>query len=111
MICSDLKTGMIVETRNGSRYIVMRDTGIGGDQENVMIHPYDGDEGNGWMPLDHYHDDLTCWGHSGLFDEGEIVPHPDFDIMKVYKPYGATDIGMSKMNKLIFDRNESLKHE
>lgn len=104
MKTSDLKSGMVVELRNGSKYLVLRDTGIGGEQNDVMIHPYDG-EGNGWMPISHYHDNLTCWGHDGLFDEGEVIPHSAFDIMKVWMPYHAVDIGMSTVNKLIFDRD------
>lgn len=47
---SDLKTGMIVETRNGDRYLVMRDPNVKG-RDLIRF-------GGSFMPLKNYDEDL-----------------------------------------------------
>ena len=61
---SDLKTGMVVEYRNGSRRLVLRD--YQGTGEDILI-------GTGWRSFDNYTENLTDGGGD-----------KDFDIMKVY---------------------------
>lgn len=61
---SDLKTGMVVEYRNGSRRLVLRD--YQGTGEDILI-------GSGWRSLNDYTEDLA-----------DSDDDKDYDIMKVY---------------------------
>lgn len=61
---SDLKTGMVVEYRNGSRRLVLRD--YQGTGEDLLI-------GDRWSSFNFYNEDLT-------YSSGD----KDYDIMKVY---------------------------
>jgi hypothetical protein len=60
---SNIKSGMVVETREGKRMIAF----IGGEKECVVEH------GGGYISLDDFKDDLTC-------------SPKEFDIVKIYKP-------------------------
>lgn len=53
---SDLRTGMLVTLRNKNSYYVMLNTGISGNQADVLIHKVGNDIG--WMPLCQYDSDL-----------------------------------------------------
>ena len=83
MELDDLKTGMIVETRNGDSYIVMRDflgavsilTGISDNKARASK----------WIKMSIYTQDLNC---SGI---------PSVDIVSVYSSYPCeidTKIGL-----------------
>ena len=69
---SDLKTGMVVEYRNGSRRLVLRD--YQGTGKNLLI-------GDRWASFNFYNEDLT-------YDSGD----KNYDIVKVYaaKDFCAT---------------------
>ena len=76
---SDLKTGMVVKTRDGWYGVVL----IGCDfrfhygQQNDCILGLD-NPASDWMSLTEYTDDLKCIGGEGKFD-----------IVRVYQPYSA----------------------
>ena len=74
---SDLKHGNVVELRNGNKYLFDDDDFI-----NLI--------GDGYLPLDNYHEDFTDI-------DGEV----EFDIMKVYKDYTLTE--------LLWERKETPK--
>lgn len=61
---SDLKTGMVVECRNGDKYMVLLDT----PTSDILVC------GDGWVRLQHYEDDL------------HVVGIEKFDIVAVYSP-------------------------
>lgn len=88
---SDLKTGMVVETRNGEKYLVM----LGPDCEGRELINF----GSGFMPLSRYADSLMI--KTG--DEG-------FDIMKVYSVGGSIRCLLRDKErmkfKLIWERDE-----
>lgn len=67
---SDLKTGMVVETRNGEKYLVM----LGPDCEGRELINF----GYGFMPLSRYANNL-------MIKTGD----EEFDIMKVYSVEGS----------------------
>ncbi len=87
----DLRTGMQVEQRNGTRKVVLLDTKSG----NVIVRVNGSEHGD----LGGYNNDLTC-GH----DE-------QFDIMKVYSSYQITDflIGKFDEDEIIWQRNPSIE--
>ena len=73
MTLNDLKTGMIVETRDGNSHIVMRDFIDGGD---ILVGISDNDNiVNSYIELSYYEKDLK---HNQL---------PGLDIMSVYTSY------------------------
>lgn len=89
MTLDDLKTGMIVETRNGDSYIVMRDFIDDGD---VLGGLSDSDNiTNTWTSLDNYNKDMK---HNLL---------PEIDIMSVYASYSYN---IDKPKKLLWKREE-----
>ena len=61
---SDLKTGMVVETARGEKYLVM----LNPDCEGRDLISFD----RGYMPLSKYENDLT------------YINEPEWDIVKVY---------------------------
>ena len=83
MTLDDLKTGMIVETRDGDSYIVMRDflgdvSILAGISDNKTIS-------SKWIKMSIYTQDLNCSGIQSL------------DIMSVYSSYPCeidTKIGL-----------------
>ena len=78
---SDLKTGMVVECRNGNRYTVMLNTVNTQDKAvDVLIstgYAYS------WMALHDYSDDLR-YVHED--EDGVYEDNCDYDIIKVYQP-------------------------
>lgn len=91
---SDLKTGMVVECRNGNKYTVMLDTVmIYNGAKDVLV----GVEDNySWMKLnDDYDDNLYFCKY-----EGDTEDSKDYDIMKVYQPsHCYSFVASSKLNK------------
>lgn len=89
MTLNDLKTGMIVTTRNGNSYIVMRDFIDSGDVltglscDNVIA--------NTWTSLLCYNQDMT---HPTL---------PNIDIMSVY---ASSTYSVNTPTKLLWKREE-----
>jgi len=53
---SDLRSGMLVTLRNENTYYVMLNTGLAGNQGDVLIHKIS--DLTGWMPLRNYDDDM-----------------------------------------------------
>ena len=86
---SDLKTGMLVEYRNGKIGKVLKDTGA----EDVIAG-----RGTGFMPLLSYREDLTTINRSSA----------DYDIMKVYKYSALGLVGSYDIERYIlaYERNE-----
>ena len=109
----DLKTGMVVITREGGSYVVIRDTIFDGEKKDVLWQK------GGWMPLEEYSDDMECIPHD--YCNGKIAPVKDpdlnarniawtYDIMAVLVPAGpsfilATDIDMD-FNNIIWTRGD-----
>lgn len=80
---SDLKTGMIVETRGRRRYIVLLETGLPGRENNILCNK------DGWNPLSSYDEDMK-----NSIDRG-------FDIVRVWKPEIAAYVGRITNCKLV----------
>lgn len=71
---SDLKTGMMVVTRDNDEYMVMLNvefSATGSKPQNFLVAK------DGWMPLSKYSDDLKL---------GEDEEMPELDIVAVYSP-------------------------
>ena len=84
---SDLKHGNVVELRNGNKYLFDDDDFI-----NLI--------GDGYLPLDNYHEDFTDI-------DGEV----EFDIMKVYKDYTCIELLWErKVPKLTEDEKVILRN-
>ena len=88
---SDLKTGMVVETRNGEKYLVMLEPDCGG-RELINFS-------RGYMSLSSYNDELML-----------EKSYEELDIMKVYSvgisiSWLLSDKKSMKF-KLIWERNE-----
>lgn len=63
MKLSNMKTGMVVITRNHEEFVVLRDLYNGGTIQNLFWNPHD------WLPFDRFNDDLTCIpDYDDLFD-------------------------------------------
>lgn len=74
----NLKTGMVVQLRDGWRGLVLKDCGF--------YYPFTtcndcliGADSNDYMPLSDYDSDLTCFDH-------------DYDIMFVFQPHSPYDV-------------------
>jgi hypothetical protein len=90
MTKSDLKNGMIVKTRDGGEYVVVKYC-LGRFQEirDVLLSV-----NNGWIDFDRYDDDLNCLENS------------DFDVMEVCAiGYGRIlSINKAGVNTLLWKR-------
>ena len=63
MKLSDMKTGMVVITRNHEVFVVLRDLYHCGAIQNLFWNPHD------WLSFDRFNDDLTCIpDYDDLFD-------------------------------------------
>ena len=84
---SDLRSGMLVTLRNNDTYYVMLNTGLLGNQADVLVHKVG--DGTGWMPLRDYAEDMTH--HSDPDDIFPSTPEEDrmWDIMQVSVPRSA----------------------
>lgn len=100
---SELKTGMIVETREGKEYVVFIDV----CKTRYVSENYNGNDSvlvnnNIWLSLDDYEDNML---HSGK--------NNSFDIIKVYipnHPYSFIDTSYEKSQRnLIWKRIEEAK--
>ena len=89
MTLNDLKTGMIVEIRNGNSYIVMRDFIDDGDI--IAGLSCNNKISDTWISLSSYDKDMT---HSSL---------PNIDIMSVY---ASSAYSTDTPTKLLWERNE-----
>lgn len=89
MTLDDLKTGMIVKTRKGNSYIVMRDFIDYGDVLAGLS--YSDNISNTWTSLLSYNQDMT---HSSL---------PNIDIMSVY---ASSAYSVDTPTKLLWERKE-----
>lgn len=82
MTKSDLKDGMIVEVRNGNKFIIIGDRIV---------------NDNGWMPLDEYDED-------NLTNANWESDNEEWDIVKVYE--NQHGIYTTNINKLMRNENE-----
>lgn len=99
---SELKTGMVVEQRNGSRGLVL--LGTQQKEGRYATHGGDiiggcGDYMNCWSELDCYRDDLT---------HNKSTSCEDFDIVRVYIPENNSKAGSvnPKDLQLLWERQE-----
>lgn len=89
MTLDDLKTGMIVKTREGKYHIIMRDFI---DQGDILAGlSYDNRISNSWTSLSNYNQDMTC---SGI---------PSLDIVDVY---ASSVYSADTPTKLLWERKE-----
>lgn len=90
MTKKDLKSGMIVETRNGNTYMVLTncDTLNYGKLDFCLIRD------NGFMTSDTYSDNLNCQKSEG------------HDIMEVFEPYVTRYTYQMDKSNLIWERPE-----
>ena len=68
MTKSELKTGMIVELKNGNEYYVFVDAETGGYSRDVLVAT---DGSNSWLELRNFDKDLTH------------ISFPDFNVVKI----------------------------
>ena len=74
MTKDDLRTGMHVVTKEGTEFVVMKDTLFA--DGDILVAPHEDDTSGNWLPLDKYNDNLTC-------SDAEFSC---FDIVRVYQP-------------------------
>ena len=101
---SDLRSGMIVTLRNGDPYMVLLNTGMPGDMEDVLIHKVGNDIG--WMPLSEYADDLTFHDPDDDIFPSDPENDPEWDIIRVEAAREAAYLGIRKHYKTIWEREE-----
>jgi hypothetical protein len=88
MTKSELKTNMLVEMRNGRKYLVKRDvpaTDLTYREESDLFI----DEIEGYMSFSEYSEDLLCYDddvNQMFYDWGRDEVAEGYDIMKVYTP-------------------------
>lgn len=85
---SDLKTGMVVELRNGAKYMVLLNTPFG----DVLVR------NRWWVTLDNFNFNLLHCAH-------------DFDILRIYRPEEVYQIGFECWGdmKMMWERGEPKK--
>ena len=90
MTKSDLKNGMVVELRNGKRFLIVNDKGIGKDSCITL---------NGFMGYD-----------KNLYD---VSGYSEFDVTKIYKTVGKTfkTLFDNESLSLIWEREEKEERE
>ena len=88
MTKSDLKNGMVVELRNGKRFLIVNDRGFGEDSSITL---------NGFMGYDE--------------NLNDIMRYSEFDIIKIYKTVGNTfkTLFDNERLNLIWEREEKPK--
>lgn len=74
MTINDLKTGMHVVTRDGTEWVVLRDTVF--RNKDIIVAVHEENTGGNWLSLKDYNQNMTTIDRE--FD--------DFDIVRVYKP-------------------------
>ena len=96
MTKSELKTGMIVTTRNGVKYMVFKDAAIGSSHNSINVL-VDLNE-RLWDNFGSYNEDMTCY-HS-----------TKFDIMKVETCQRTADLLHDKCLTTIWERKEKKRY-
>ena len=86
MTKSELKNGMVVELRNGKRFLIVNDRGFGEDSSITL---------NGFMGYDE--------------NLNDIMRYSEFDIIKIYKTEGNTfkTLFDNERLSLIWEREET----
>ena len=74
MTKNDLKTGMHVVTKDGSEWVVLRDTMF--RDKDIIVAVHEDDKCGNWLSLNNYNNNMTCIDRE--FDY--------FDIVRVYQP-------------------------
>lgn len=104
MKLNDLKTGMVVQTRERGLYLVLRDTcfdSVFQDVKDVLWH-----DGGNWMPLSGYsedmkripdneEDELFCLK---LSEEERKQSAANYDITAVIMPYHPASLDMDRLD-------------
>ena len=110
---SELKTNMLVEMRDGNKYLVKKDLPTGGliykDESDLFVG-----EIEGFMSFCEYSEDLLCYDdelNQMFYDYGRDEIAENYDIMKVYTPckvYAFTPEGEFNLDnyKLLWAREE-----
>jgi hypothetical protein len=97
---NDLKTGMVVECKNGFRYMVITETvdTPEGLENGILI------SANGWLPLSKYNNDLG-YGSTEIY----FGCYGSFSVEKVYKSdiYGLTAM-LKNANEIIWEREKEI---
>ena len=87
---SDLKNGMVLELRNGERYMVVGEYWI---------------RQNAWIDPDDYNEDLAI--------KGDTKADRQFDVVRVYRPHQYDAIAVMEKkkdtSKLVWERKEPMK--
>lgn len=108
MTKSELKTGMIVTTRNGCEYVVFRNT-----VQSLYSHATDiivNAARETWNHLLYYNEDLTY--HCDSTNMLDITFAKDNDIIKVecpYHPYGFMDLENAKAKRQVIWKRTEIK--
>lgn len=105
MKLNDLKTGMVVETRDGWRALVL--IGCNFCYNNCLI----GEELDDYMPLSDYNEDMTCQGLEDGVEDCDIMfvyqPHHSYNVMRVLRNVDTDrDIADCIYNRKWEERNE-----
>ena len=89
MTKKDLKSGMLVEVRNGDKYTVIFGAHASIEDDDILAN-----HDSGFMRLNSYYDDLTC-------DSSR-----EYDIIKVFESFGLGGIYkcMDSHLKLLWER-------
>ena len=74
MTLNDLKTGMHVVTRDGSEWVVLRDTMF--RDKDILVAVHEDDKCGSWLSLKGYNQNMTAIARE--FD--------NFDIIRIYQP-------------------------
>lgn len=99
---SDLRTGYLCVSRDGTKYVYFADTETEYYKGGVLVNK----DKNFWMEINEYNDDLT---HRSSGQTLSFLKYSDLDIMKVYRqshPYSITREYDEEANKLIWEREE-----
>jgi len=108
---SDLKTGMIVTTRDGCEYVVfLGTTSVYIREESCDILLNTNPELCRWNRLDYYNEDLTYDRATRYEDDAKAK---EYDIMKVelaLHPYAFTNVNYKREErKLLWEREKPVK--
>lgn len=102
---SDLRTGMLVTIRNGDNYYVTLNTGLGGKQENVLVHKVGKD--TGCLSLRCY--DVNLLFHDiddGILPLNSEEDDREWDIVKVEACSWAASLYCPNQYRVVWERSD-----
>lgn len=104
MMKSDLRSGMLVTLRNKNTYYVMLNTGLVGDQNDVLVNKVNGLIG--WMPLRNYDEDMQYHDDPDLPFPNTEDEDRSWDIVQVEAVYHASSLCERKYYKTIWKEGD-----